>query len=154
MIETYKFGKAFGPVMSFSGIVIFVVGLATTIFYSLGGIIFILIGALLAFTNSSTSIDFEHKRARFTFNLFGIFRIGKWKKLQENMKIGFRKSNNVYRTYSRSNRTVDVSQEDKKIYLVDNKGKEILPLKKISDDDNIKEQLKEMSEKLQLSIIR
>jgi hypothetical protein len=44
MKETFKFEKSFGPVASFSGYVILVVGLVA-IYFSLTGLILIIIGA-------------------------------------------------------------------------------------------------------------
>ena len=46
MKRTYRFDKSFGPVASFSGIIIFVVGLTVT-YYDLSGLILVILGLLL-----------------------------------------------------------------------------------------------------------
>lgn len=115
MLIKYKFEKSFGPVASFSGILIFFAGLAA-IFYSLTGIVMILLGAFIGFTYSSTYIDYENRRVMFSNNLFGIIKIGKWTSINDEMRIGVSSANRVYRTYSSSNRTLDTGKGQKSIF--------------------------------------
>lgn len=149
MLIKYKFEKSFGPVASFSGILIFFAGLAA-IFYSLTGIVMILLGAFIGFTYSSTYIDFENRKVMFSNNLFGIIKTGKWISIDDEMKIGVSSANKVYRTYSRSDRTLDIKVKGKKAFLIDRNGKAILPLMDVSAD-NIRE-FHEMSQKLNLQL--
>jgi len=108
MIETNKFGKTFGPVASFSGVVMLCVGLFLML-TNIGGFVVAVIGAFIAFTRSYASINFESQQVRHGDMLFGIVKRGEWMDVQADMKIGLCNSNKVYRTYSRSNRALDIN---------------------------------------------
>jgi hypothetical protein len=151
MIVKYKFEKSFGPVASFSGILIFLAGLAA-VFYSLTGIVLIFLGAFIGFTYSGTSIDYENRRVMFSNNLFGIINTGKLISINDQMKIGISSAKKVYRTYSRSNRTLDIKVSRKKAILIDKNGKAIIPLMNISADNM--QELYEMSRKLNLQVLK
>lgn len=134
MISHNKLDKSFGPVGSFSGIIVFVAGL-TSIWFSLLSLILVVIGAFVGFTYSSTEIDFDQKRVRFLNNLFGIIKTGEWLKVKTDMKIGIHRSGKIWRTYSGGNRTLDSTTEDFRLILYDSKGKELMPLAKTKDVD-------------------
>lgn len=153
MKETFKFEKAFGPVASFSGYMILIAGLIAT-YFSLSGLILVLFGAFIALTNSCTTIDYANRRAKFSNNIFGIIKIGKWLDITESMKIGVNKSNKIYRTYSRSNRILDITTKQIKIYLFDIHGNPIMPLINIATDNNAGKELENLSEKLGLTIMK
>jgi hypothetical protein len=129
MISNNKLDKSFGPVGTVAGTTLFITGLILT-FFSLSGLFLILTGAFVGFSYSSTLIDHDKKRVRFSNNLFGILRIGQWVNIESNMKIGIKRSNKSWRAYSGSNRSVDFSSKDFRIILFDSNNKEILPLKK------------------------
>src|ERR1035437_8824113 len=92
MITNNKLDKSFGPVGTTAGIVIFVVGVLT-IFSSFYGAILIVLGAFVGFTSTSTFIDFELKRIKFSNNIFGFITIGKWIPVMLSMKTGIEESN-------------------------------------------------------------
>lgn len=126
MIKKYKLNKTFGPVGTIAGITLFIAGLITA-FYSLGSIVLIFIGAFVGFTSNITYIDFENKRVKNTTKLFGIIGLGKWIAIDESSSIEIQKSNIVWRTYSRTNRTIDIA--DKYYYIILNQsGKNFVPL--------------------------
>ena len=104
-----------------------------------------MIGAFVGFTSTSTLIDFDKKRIRFSNNIFGIISIGRWIAIQADMKIGIKKSNKVWRAYSRSNRTLDIVSNDYILILYDSKGKEIMPLYKSDNLDTAKLNLDKFS---------
>jgi hypothetical protein len=135
MKRTYYFGKSFGPVASFSGMIIFIAGLIAT-YHSYSGIILVIFGSFVGFTNSSTTIDPVNKRIRHSTNIFGIIKIGKWLRVDKNMRIAIKKDNKVYRTYSRSNRVLDIKSEARVIYLCDELGRILIPVMKIEKDQN------------------
>jgi len=54
------------------------------------------------------------------------------------MKIGIKKSKKLWRTYSRSNRTLDMEITDFRIILYDSKDKLIMPLKKTNSIESAK----------------
>lgn len=153
MKETFKFEKAFGPVASFSGYVILITGLIVT-YFSLTGLILVLFGVFVGFTNSSTTIDYANKKAKFSNNIFGFIKIGKWLDITDGMSIGIKKSNKTYRTYSRSNRILDIATKQIKIYLFDLHGNPIIPLKTIDTVNNSGKELEDLNKKLGLTIMK
>jgi hypothetical protein len=152
MITSNKLDKAFGPVGTQAGFILFVAGCLIA-FFSLTGLVLILMGAFIGFTSTGTMIDFDKKRVRFSNNLFGIFPIGKWVVIQEDMKVGIKKSNKVWRTYSRSNRTLDIADNDYRLILYDSKGKEILPIQKSDNLDSAKINLDKISKQLEIRFL-
>jgi hypothetical protein len=134
MKRTYYFGKSFGPVASFSGMIIFIAGLIAT-YHSYSGIILVIFGSFVGFTNSSTTIDPVNKRIRHSTNIFGVIKIGKWLRVDKNMRLAIKKDNKVYRTYSRSNRVLDIKSEARVIYLCDEHGNILIPVMKIKKDE-------------------
>ena len=85
---------------------------------TLSGLILVLIGAFIAFTTTSTLIDTDKKRIKFSNNFLGIIGIGQWIDLEVEMKIGLKNIHKGYRTYSRSNRTLDIHNKDIRIVLM------------------------------------
>lgn len=152
MTTKNKLDKSFGPVGTSAGIFLFAAGLIIT-FFSLPGLILVLIGAFVGFTSTSTLIDFDKKRIRFSNNIFGIIPIGQWISIQTDMKIGIKKSNKVWRAYSRSNRTLDIANNDYRLILYDSKGKEIMPLQNSDNLDSAKLNLDKISKQLGIGII-
>jgi hypothetical protein len=140
MTTTYKLDKSFGPAGSFAGIVVFCAGLILCWFH-LSGVILVLIGAFVGFTYTSTSIDVDKKRIKFSNNLFGIISTGKWITIKPSMSIGLRKSNQIFRAYSMGNRALDATVSDFRIVLYDAAHKEILTIKKEKSFDVAKAEL-------------
>lgn len=149
MKETHQFEKAFGPGASFAGKTLFVVGLIV-LFYSTIGLILLLLGAFLGFTNTCTTIDFEKRKVKHSNNLFGFIKTSKWMNINDNMKTAICKSKHIYRTNSQSNKTVDVETETTLICLFDSEGKKIMPLKKVISIEEQENELYELSERLRL----
>lgn len=150
MIEHNKFEKSFGPVGTTAGMVLFIAGIILTYFY-FTGLILILIGAFVGFSTTSTLIDYEKKRVKFSNNLFGIIRSGQWLKIEPSMKIGIKESNLIWRSYSQGNRPLDIESNDFKIMLFDSMNKEIMPIKKFNSKDLAKIELITIGNKLGLS---
>jgi len=147
-----KLDKMFGPVGTSAGVTLFAAGLIIT-YFSLIGYILVLIGAFVGFTSTSTLIDFENKRLRFTNNIFGIFPIGKWVFIEKDMKIGIRKSNKAWTANSRSNRSLIIANNDYRLILHVSNGKEILPIQKFDNLDTAKSNLDKISKQLGIGII-
>lgn len=145
MKETYRFGKAFGPVASLTGYVVFAAGVIQ-LYFSVTGIILVVIGAFMGFTDSGTTIDFETKKVRFTNNLFGFIKIGKWLDITKDMRIGIKRKTNVYRTYNRSNLYLDIQEKQVYLHLLNQKGKPIIPLK--ITDSNPQKEMEDLSNRL------
>ncbi len=145
---TNSFGKTFGPVGSFTGIVLFTLGLVFFLLGYLGGIVIVLIGAFIGFTKQYTTIDFEQNRVRYGDMLFGFAKTGKWQEIQSDMQIGFWHSNKVYRTYSRSNRTLDITQKQDLICLYDKRGKKLMNLIRLKDANRKDAELDSLSRQM------
>jgi hypothetical protein len=77
MTTKNKLDKMFGPVGTSAGIFLFVAGLIIS-YFPFTGLFLVLIGAFVGFTSTSTMVDFDNKRLRFSNNIFGIFPIGQW----------------------------------------------------------------------------
>ena len=152
MVATNKLDKSFGPVGSFSGIIVFVAGLAT-IYFSLFSLILVLIGAFVGFTYSSTEIDFAGKRVRFLNNLFGIIKTGDWMNVKPNMKIGIAKSRKTWKSYSGGNRELDITNEDYRLILYDSSGRKLMPIKKTENVISAKAELEEICSQLKIKSV-
>jgi len=151
MVENNKFEKSFGPVGTSAGVVLFVAGLILT-YFQVTGLILLFIGAFVGFSNTSTLIDYEKKRVKFSNNLFGIIRIGQWYKIEPTMKIGIKELNLTWRSYSQGNRPLDIESKDYRIILFDSVNKEIMPIKKFNSKDLAKLELVAMGSKLGLNL--
>lgn len=147
-----KLDKAFGPVGNSAGMVLFLAGLIIT-FYSFTGLILLLMGAFFGFSSTSTLVDFDNRKLKFTNNIFGIIPIGQWISIQADMKIGIKKSNKVWRAYSKSNRTLDLPQVDYRLILYDSKAKEIIPILKTDNLDSAKLSLNKLSKALKIGVM-
>jgi hypothetical protein len=151
MVENNKFEKSFGPVGTSAGVILFVAGIIS-VFFHLSGLILIFIGAFVGFSSTSTLIDYEKKRVKFSNNLFGIIRIGQWLKIEPSMKIGIKESNLTWSAYSQGNRPLDIEQHDYRIILFDSGNKEIMQIKKAKSIESAKIELETIGNKLGLSL--
>ncbi|NOU19481.1 MAG: hypothetical protein HOO91_18150 [Bacteroidales bacterium] len=152
MTTNNKLDKSFGPIGMVAGITIFVTGIIL-VFFSLSGLFLIILGAFVGFSSTSTLIDFDKKRIKFSNNLFGIISVGKWLEISTDMKIGIKKSNKTWRTYSQGSRSLDISNQDFRIILYDSANKQIMPVKKSETLDSAKIEIEKLSKQLGLGII-
>jgi hypothetical protein len=152
MVTNNKLDKSFGPVGTSAGVILFVVGLFTT-FSSFYGLILVVLGAFVGFSSTSTFIDFEKKRIKFSNNLFGIIPFGKWISIEQTMKIGVRESNVTWRTYSGGNRKLDIEDQDYRIILYDSSNQEIMQIQKMNSMDAAKIETEKLSDQLGLNIV-
>ncbi|OEK00269.1 hypothetical protein BFP97_01515 [Roseivirga sp. 4D4] len=147
-----KLDKMFGPVGTSAGIFMFLAGLVMT-YFSWSGLILALIGAFIGFTSTSTLIDLDKKRLKFSSNIFGIIQIGQWISVQADMKIGMKQSNQVWRAYSQSNRTLDIANDHYQLILYDASGNEIMPMQKSSHLDALKLDMDKYTKQLGIGVI-
>jgi len=152
VIQNNKLDQSFGPIGTIAGITLFVVGVILTPF-SFSGLFLILIGAFVGFTSTSTIIDSDNKRVRFSNNLFGILRTGKWINIESNMKIGIKQSNRAWRAYSGGSRSIDTSDKGFRVILFDAHSKQIMPLMKTNSFESAKKELESLAIQLGLSTI-
>jgi hypothetical protein len=150
MKTSNKLDKSFGPSGSSAGLFLFITGVATT-FTSFFGLILVVLGAFLGFTYTSAIIDYSSRRIRFSENLFGFVPTGKWIKLEKSMKIGIKESNMIWRTFSRSNRSLDTDVKDFRLILLDAEDQEIMPIMKLNSLDSAIAEQKILCDKLEIS---
>jgi uncharacterized membrane protein YgaE (UPF0421/DUF939 family) len=138
MKTTYRFEKTLGPSATAAGIFLILVGIVTSFFY-ITALVLVILGAFTALTDSSTTIDPENKRMRFSNNIFGIIKIGPWVDIKPEMKASVINETRIYRTYSRSNQQTDIKRKDDYLYLCNKQGKPILPVKKMEPGESHEE---------------
>jgi hypothetical protein len=142
-MKTYRFEKSFGPAASAAGMLLILAGVIVSFFY-ITGLVLVILGAFTAFTDSSTTIDPEKKKMRFSNNIFGLIPIGSWVSVTPGMKLSVINESRIYRTYSRSNQQIDVKSRGEYIYLHDQRGKIMIPVKKIVSGDNQQEEINKL----------
>jgi hypothetical protein len=152
MIIKNKLDKTFGPFGSSTGFFLLLGGVLATV-YSYLGIIIIIIGAFVAFTTTSTFIDLDDKRIKFSNDLFGIIRAGKWISIEPFMKLGLKKSHMGYRAYIMGTQPIGIHLNDIRICLYGADNKLIMPIKKFSSYESSRSELTELSTILGLDII-
>lgn len=144
-----KLDKPFGPAGTAAGLVLFFVGILT-VSHSIFSFFLILIGAFFGFTTTTSVIDTDKKRVKLSNNLLGVLRIGKWINIEGGMKIGIRKSSQVWQTASWSNRVLKIRNDDFRIILFDFDEKEIIPLQKAISRNEASTELAKLSRELGL----
>lgn len=152
MIIKNKLDKVFGPFGSSTGFFLLIGGVIAT-YFSLSGLVIVLVGAFVSFTTTSTFIDTENKRIKFSNDLFGFIYIGKWIDIEDGMKLGLKKSHMGYRAYIRGTQPVDIHNNDIRIFLYSSDNKQLIPLKKFSSFEASKAGIKELSSILSLNIL-
>jgi hypothetical protein len=131
MIVRNKLDKPFGPFGTSTGYFLLAGGLIAS-WYSLSGLILAFLGAFIAFTTTSTFIDTDRKRVKFSNDFFGFFHSGKWIEIEPGMKLGMKKAHRGYRAYTRANQPTDIHYSDIRIYLFDSRNKQIGIVSKFS----------------------
>lgn len=150
MKTKYLLDKSFGPIGVIAGITLLIVGLLL-IPFSVSGIFLILMGAFVGLTSTSTTIDYENRRMKFSNNLFGFLSIGKWVTIENDMQILIKKSNKTWRTYSSGSRTIDITNHDFRVVLYDSNNRQVMPVSKARTMDLATDEMKVIVEKLGLS---
>lgn len=137
MVTKNKLDTTFGPFGNSTGFFMIIGGIVTT-YYSLIGLVIAIIGAFVSFTSTSTFVDVDNKRIKFSNNLFGIIPIGKWIYIKPDMKIGLKKSHRGYRAYIRGTRKIGLHNTDIRIFLYGSDNKQIMPVKKFKSYESSK----------------
>lgn len=156
MKKRYINEKIFGPVGSSSGYFLLIVGIYLIYKSPIGlevGITLSFIGAFLGFSYTSTVIDYDKKRVKFLNNIFGIIPIGNWIVVDNEMNIRLKKSNKVWRAYSRGNRSTDISDKTYVLTLNNSKGKEIMELMRENNLEVIESKANEIANVFEIKYI-
>ena len=148
---TYKLDRTFGPFGASTGFFMTIGGIFM-MYYSMWGIIAILIGAFVGLTSTSTIIDWNNKRIKYSNNFFGIFKTGPWISIEPDMKLGIRKSSKKWQAYSRSNMPLSLAFQDYRISLYSANNKIIVPIMKTKTYDAAKKEASILSSRLGLDL--
>ena len=144
MIVKNKLDKLFGSTGRSAGLFLFLAGVAIA-FYSLIGLILVIFGAFIAFTSTSSILDIEKKRIKLSNNLFGIIPVGKWIEINQEMKLGLKKTRMGSRSYSMSNIPLDSHTNDIRIILFGPDNSQIMPIRKFVSLESSKTELDKLS---------
>lgn len=93
------------------------------------------------------------KRIKFSNDLFGIIHTGKWMNINEEMKIGIKKPHIVWRSYSRSNQSLEIEDNDYRLVLFDNDEQEIMPISKYKNLEKAISNRNDLGKQLGIKII-
>jgi hypothetical protein len=116
MVHKNKLDKIAGPSGTFSGYVLLTFGLIAT-FFSLTGIIVVLLGILLAFAFNCSEIDSEKRIIRSGIIIFRwTFFLNKIE-INDSYRLEIKHVKAKYSVYSASNRKLDIAQTDYRIYI-------------------------------------
>jgi len=116
MITHYKLGKIFGPSMVFAGYILMAFGVLS-LYFTISSIGLILIGAIIAFTTSGTTVETERHQYKKYLLLAGVLQIGKKQIFEKEDRIEVVKFKGKHLSISRSNRQSAVDSNDYRIYL-------------------------------------
>jgi hypothetical protein len=152
MVIKNKLDVTFGPVGTSTGLFLFLGGVVATYFSPIG-LALIIIGVFIWLTSTSTFIDIEKKRVKFSNNLFGIIPVGKWIEINPGMKLGLKKVHRGYRAYTRGTQPADIHLIDIRIVLYSPDNKEIFTLKKSDSYETAKMELSDLKSILHLETI-
>lgn len=152
MIIKNKFDKTFGPFGTSTGFFMLLWGIIAT-WYSFFGLFIVIIGAFVCFTSTSTFIDTDNNKIKYSNNLFGIIPVGKWIDIQPDMKLGLKKSHRGYRAYIRGTQKIGIHYNDIRIFLYDSNNKQIMPIKKFGSSASAVDELNSLSITLRLEIV-
>jgi len=148
-MENNKLDKTFGQIGSIIGILILLFGIYVC-FYSWVGVTTIIVGAFLAFTHTSTKVDYENKRMKFSNNLFGLISIGFWTDVKSGMQLNLKDiSKSQTKSKDASGRTIQ-PHSDYRIFLFSEKDTEIMAVKKCDNKESAEKELIELKAKLAL----
>lgn len=153
MKKTNRLGKVFGPVGSIAGYFVVIVGIVE-LFSSFKAILLIILGLFVGFTSYTTGIDFEKRRFRSAVALFGVLPLSIWNDIDNSMGLRINRCNKAWRTYSSSNRSFDISENNYRIELVDVHGRVLAGLQRFDGVDKAEEAIAFYSQRLQLPIVQ
>jgi hypothetical protein len=144
MIIRNKLDKTFGPFGTSTGFFMMILGIVAT-WFSFFGIFIVLIGAFACFTSTSTIIDTDNKKIRYSDNLFGIIPVGKWIDIRPGMKLGLKKFHRGYRAYIRGTQKIGIHRNDIRIFLYDSENKQLIPINKFDSHESAINELNNLS---------
>lgn len=149
---TQRFGNPFGPTGSSAGYFLILGGIILGVLISPTALILAFLGAFMAFTHSSATINTETRRIKFANNIFGILSFGKWIDVRNDMLLKLKKYSGSYTSYSRSNRKLEVYKLEYRLYLCDKRGHEIIPVLRSKSSGLLKSEAQLLANKLDIIV--
>jgi hypothetical protein len=150
LVADNKLDKMLGPTGAYSGYFLMLAGIAATYFFSLTYLLLALAGMFMAFTYDGAQIDFDLRRIRNYSCLFGLFRIGKWHKIDTFNKFHIVRSKRVYTTYSRANVPLTQQTTDIKLQLLNENGSLRVTVNKFRSFEAARREMSELIQKLKI----
>ena len=114
----------------------------------------VLVGAFVAFSTTGTQVDLELRKVRSYTAFFGFLKSGKWQSLDLYDQIQIAEPVIHYRTYSRSNRSLDIYKKDYRIMLLGNHLKLRVPLQKFKSYKQADREAEKISSLLNIRYVR
>ncbi len=145
-----KIEKTFGSAGSFAGYILILFGIMIMI--SWAGILLVLIGLFFAFSYSGISIDTDKSRFKQFTKLFGIIKVGDWEDIYGFEKLLIKNNDNVFRVFSRGNRSIESRSDTYLICMVHSNEVTIIPVMKCSSYDKVMAKASELSNILNLPV--
>ena len=152
MIVKNKLDKPFGSAASSMGFFILIAGLSI-LYFSLGGVLLVLVGAFVGFTFTSAQINTATKQVRTVTHYFGIVPIGNWFSVSTSMTLGLKKVHRGHRAISRGNRKLDIHTNDFRVTLFGANKKPIIHLAKFNLLADAKAELRKLSSELGIGLV-
>ena len=156
-----KIENYFPSAMSFVGYFLIFLGLLFLYFQSYGfrislflvGLTFLFIGINISFAKSGIQIDPDEKKYREYYGLFGL-RYGKWKALDKFKYLTILHNRETVSTYSRSNRSIDISDLWFDICLLNENHRQKLIVMRFKSKDKAIEKIKNLSALLGFDVVK
>jgi hypothetical protein len=126
----YNLNLIYGIIGRIGGFAFIAAGLWISVFYSIKGLIPLLMGAVFAFTAETTIIDPQKRKVAHTYIWFGFIENGNWIDILPNMKLMIKKPDYSYLSYGRKKRMSLIGDNYYYILLYDQKDEFIMPIKK------------------------
>jgi hypothetical protein len=166
-MENNKFGFVFGFGMRTGGFIFSAFGLLLflrsiimtftekfeilNIVLFLVGLILLLLGGLLSFTQYGVLIDYEKRRFKEYSKYINMFVQGEWKSIENYSLISLLSFNKGTTTYSQSNRALTLSEIKHEVYLLNEKQTDKKLINSFVNKDEAKRYVDYISTKLNLT---
>jgi hypothetical protein len=118
-----KSGKAFVPAIVAGGYAFMVIGIfpfaSLTVGGIIEGIIIFLLGCFIAFTTAGIELDITNKKLNDYWKYFNLYKSHSWQNIQSFPYVAVLKLNKSYSLFSKSNRSMEVSEMKYEVHLLD-----------------------------------
>lgn len=152
----YKLDTVFGPSGTFAGYVLIVTGVLS--FFVMenpaAGLVPVLVGAFVAFSSTGVQLDLDSGKVRAYTAYFGFLKSGKWQGLDLYDQIQIAEPVIHYRSYSLSNRSLDIYKKDYRIMLLGDHLRLRIPLQKFKSYEQADREAEKISSLLNIRYIK